>query len=166
MIFALIWDRKQFSTPRSTSCTRPHDIETRRQRDKVRDGYRAELASAVEGELGAPVPSLAVLPSGKTATRSRITYVPVVAAFANTDAHQITVAQWFLEWYPQGKTSTESRFNIDGKIGWATMESVGFIALLYIMYSLPKELSLEELPWGNWTMAGCFVRLIRIATRK
>jgi 3-oxo-5-alpha-steroid 4-dehydrogenase 1 len=46
------------------------------------------------------------------------------------------------------------------------MESVGFIALLYIMYSLPKELDLKELPWGNWTMAGCFVRLIGIAVRK
>jgi len=37
------------------------------------------------------------------------------------------------------------------------MESAGFITLLYIMYSLPKELGLEELPLGNWTMAGCFV---------
>lgn len=78
-------------------------------------------------------------------------------ALADIEAHQITVSQWFLDWYPQGKTSTESRFNIDGKIGWATMESVGFITLLYIMYSLPQELGIGELPWGNWTMAGCFV---------
>lgn len=40
------------------------------------------------------------------------------------------------------------------------MESVGFIALLYIMVALPKELGIEELPWGNWTMAGCFVSVI------
>jgi len=40
------------------------------------------------------------------------------------------------------------------------MESAGFITLLYIMYSLPKELGLEELPLGNWTMAGCFVSIL------
>jgi hypothetical protein len=39
------------------------------------------------------------------------------------------------------------------------MESAGFITLLYIMYALPQELGIAELPWGNWTMAGCFVRL-------
>jgi 3-oxo-5-alpha-steroid 4-dehydrogenase 1 len=76
---------------------------------------------------------------------------------ANISLLKITAVQWVLDWYPQGKTSTKSRFNIDGKIGWATMESAGFITLLYIMYSLPKELGLGELPWGNWTMAGCFV---------
>ncbi|KAF2737330.1 3-oxo-5-alpha-steroid 4-dehydrogenase-like protein [Polyplosphaeria fusca] len=69
----------------------------------------------------------------------------------------ITAFQWVLDWYPQGKTSTDSRFNIPGKIGWATMESAGFIVLLYNMFTLPSELGIEELPWGNWTMAGCFV---------
>jgi 3-oxo-5-alpha-steroid 4-dehydrogenase 1 len=76
--------------------------------------------------------------------------------FANVDS-QVTTAQWVLDWYPQGKTSIESKWNIDGKIGWATMESAGFMVLLYIMYALPKELGISELPWGNWTMAGCFV---------
>jgi 3-oxo-5-alpha-steroid 4-dehydrogenase 1 len=37
------------------------------------------------------------------------------------------------------------------------MESVGFITLIYIMLALPNELGIKELPWGNWTMAGCFV---------
>ena len=37
------------------------------------------------------------------------------------------------------------------------MESVGFLSLLYIMFTLPDELGIGELPWGNWTMAGCFV---------
>lgn len=64
-----------------------------------------------------------------------------------------------VEWYPQGKTSIESRFNIPGAIGWATMESVGFITLLYIMFALPRELGIDGLPIGNWTMAGCFVRV-------
>ncbi|KAL9097211.1 MAG: hypothetical protein Q9165_000638 [Trypethelium subeluteriae] len=67
-----------------------------------------------------------------------------------------SAAQWVVDWYPQGKTSVESRWNIPGKIAWITMEAPGFITLLYIMYSLPKELNLESLPWGNWTMAGLF----------
>ena len=57
-----------------------------------------------------------------------------------------------------GKTSNNSRFNIPGKLAWLTMEAPGFITLLYIMWSLPKELGIESLPWGNWTMAGMFVR--------
>ncbi|KAF2847945.1 3-oxo-5-alpha-steroid 4-dehydrogenase-like protein [Plenodomus tracheiphilus IPT5] len=70
----------------------------------------------------------------------------------------VTAAQWLLpNWYPQGKTSIDAWYNIPGKIGWATMESVGFIALLYIMFSLPQEVGIEKLPIGNWTMAGCFV---------
>ena len=56
-----------------------------------------------------------------------------------------------------GKTSTDSHFNIPGKIGWATMEAPGFITLLYIMYSLPKQEGIENLPMENWVMAGCFV---------
>ncbi|KAF2490754.1 3-oxo-5-alpha-steroid 4-dehydrogenase-like protein [Lophium mytilinum] len=64
--------------------------------------------------------------------------------------------QWITDWYPQGKTSNDSRFNIPGKLAWATMEAPGFTTLLYIMFTLPKHLGIEELPWGNWTMAGCF----------
>jgi 3-oxo-5-alpha-steroid 4-dehydrogenase 1 len=44
------------------------------------------------------------------------------------------------------------------------MESAGFITLAYIMYALPKELEIKELPWGNWTMAACFVRLFLRST--
>lgn len=45
------------------------------------------------------------------------------------------------------------------------MEAVGFVSLPYIMFTLPEELGLESLPWGNWVMAGCFVgaRLLAIA---
>ncbi|KAF2204252.1 3-oxo-5-alpha-steroid 4-dehydrogenase [Delitschia confertaspora ATCC 74209] len=64
--------------------------------------------------------------------------------------------QWFISWYGQGKTSTKSRFNIPGKIAWATMEAPGFLTLLYIMFNLPNDLGIKSLPWGNWTMAGCF----------
>ena len=57
-----------------------------------------------------------------------------------------------------GKTSTTSALNVPGKIGWATMEAPGFITLLYIMYSLPKQEGIASLPFMNWTMAGLFVR--------
>lgn len=46
------------------------------------------------------------------------------------------------------------------------MESVGFIVLLYIMIALPKEVGIEELPWGNWTMAGCFVSVVGKGERR
>lgn len=37
------------------------------------------------------------------------------------------------------------------------MEAPGFITLLYLMYSLPKQEGIESLPFTNWTMAGLFV---------
>ena len=70
---------------------------------------------------------------------------------------QVTLGQWVSDFYPQGKTSVESRFNIPGKIGWATMEVPGFITLLYIVWTLPGELGLAGLPRENWLMAGMFV---------
>ncbi|CAF9913275.1 MAG: hypothetical protein ALECFALPRED_008737 [Alectoria fallacina] len=69
----------------------------------------------------------------------------------------LTLYQWFFKYYPMGKTSTVSTFNIPGKIGWATMEAPGFITLLYLMYSLPKQEGIESLPLTNWTMAALFV---------
>ncbi|KAK4693272.1 hypothetical protein P7C71_g4097, partial [Lecanoromycetidae sp. Uapishka_2] len=65
-----------------------------------------------------------------------------------------TLYQWLFSFYPMGKTSTQSRFNVSGKFGWATMEAPGFITLLYIMYSLPKQEGIESLPFLNWVMAG------------
>lgn len=79
---------------------------------------------------------------------------------------QITAVQWLIDWYPQGKTSTESRWNVPGRIGWAAMESTGPITLLYIFSTLPKELGIAELPWGNWTMAGCYVCQLLLSTAK
>ena len=72
-------------------------------------------------------------------------------------AIQLTLYQWFSNYYPMGKTSTTSAFNVPGKIGWATMEAPGFITLLYLMYSLPKQEGIESLPFANWTMAALFV---------
>ncbi|KAM0795089.1 3-oxo-5-alpha-steroid 4-dehydrogenase-like protein [Usnea florida] len=68
----------------------------------------------------------------------------------------LTLYQWFSKYYPMGKTSTTSAFNVPGKIGWATMEAPGFITLLYLMYSLPKQEGIERLPFANWTMAALF----------
>lgn len=59
-----------------------------------------------------------------------------------------------------GKSSIESRLNIPGKIGWAMMESPGFLTLLYIMFTLPGENNIRSLPTANWLMAGLFVSLL------
>ncbi|KAF1344073.1 3-oxo-5-alpha-steroid 4-dehydrogenase-domain-containing protein [Delphinella strobiligena] len=67
-----------------------------------------------------------------------------------------TGIQWITTFYPQGKTSIESRYNLPGKWAWAIMEAPGFITLLYNMVTLPKELGIESLPWENWTMAGLY----------
>lgn len=67
--------------------------------------------------------------------------------------------QWATAFYPMGKTSIESRFNLPGKIGWALMEAPGFLNLLYIMFTLPKQNGIEHLPAENWLMAGLFVTL-------
>ncbi|KAK6000484.1 hypothetical protein QM012_003730 [Aureobasidium pullulans] len=68
----------------------------------------------------------------------------------------VTGIQWLIDYYPQGKTSVESRFNLPGKWAWAIMEAPGFITLLYNMNALPAELGLGPLPWANWTMAGLY----------
>ncbi|TID15652.1 3-oxo-5-alpha-steroid 4-dehydrogenase-like protein [Venturia nashicola] len=67
-----------------------------------------------------------------------------------------TGVQWLTTWYPMGKTSIESRFNIPGRIGWMTMEAPGFILLLYIMFTLPEQTGMDSVPISNWAMAGMF----------
>lgn len=37
------------------------------------------------------------------------------------------------------------------------MEAPGFLLLLYIMFTLPAKVGLQELPWENWALAGMFV---------
>lgn len=56
-----------------------------------------------------------------------------------------------------GKTSTVSRLNVPGKIGWMIMELPGPLLLGYIMLTLPTELGLEYLPWENWVLGVIFV---------
>jgi len=64
-----------------------------------------------------------------------------------------------------GKTSTPSRINIPGALGWFTMEIPGALTLLYTITSLlsarfpntPLLLALHTLPWQNKLMAAMFV---------
>lgn len=69
---------------------------------------------------------------------------------------QFTAIQWVTDWYPQGKTSIDSKYNIPGKWAWLLMESPGFITVLYCMFAIPEKEGLPGLPWANWTMAGMF----------
>ncbi|KAI9749947.1 MAG: hypothetical protein M1815_002098 [Lichina confinis] len=70
----------------------------------------------------------------------------------------VTVIQWLTDFYPQGKTSIESRFNVPGKIGWVTMEIPGPLTLMYTMWILPPRLEIaQSLPWSNWILAGMFL---------
>lgn len=66
--------------------------------------------------------------------------------------------QWIIKWYGMGKTSVPSALNIPGRIAWMTMESPGFLTLLYVMRTLPQKVGVEDLPWQNRVLAGLFVR--------
>ncbi len=70
---------------------------------------------------------------------------------------QLAVGQAFTSYYPSGKTSVVSRFNIPGKIGWFTMEIPSIIIMLYNMVYLPQQLGISKLPLPNKLMAGLFV---------
>ncbi|QQK44770.1 3-oxo-5-alpha-steroid 4-dehydrogenase, C-terminal [Penicillium digitatum] len=62
----------------------------------------------------------------------------------------ITVAQWVLSWHPAGKTSSQSIFNIPGRIAWSAMEIVGPINLIYCMVTpSPYAPSFTDLPMSN-----------------
>lgn len=116
------------------------------------NGSRSGTAPAFSRQLGPDQQRLAVLPSGESRIMSR-------RRNTLTLYQQFTGIQWLIDFYPQGKTSINSRFNLPGKWAWALMEAPGFITLLYNMYTLPKELGLGALPWANWTMAGLYVRV-------
>lgn len=64
--------------------------------------------------------------------------------------------QWLTDFYPQGKTSIDSRFNLPGKYAWAVMESAGPVVVLYCMTTIPEQQGIASLPWGNWTVAGLY----------
>ncbi|CAG8177498.1 unnamed protein product [Penicillium nalgiovense] len=62
----------------------------------------------------------------------------------------MTVIQWILSWHPAGKTSSQSIFNIPGRIAWSAMEIVGPINLIYSMVTpSPYAPSFTDLPKSN-----------------
>ncbi|CAI7564921.1 unnamed protein product [Penicillium glandicola] len=66
----------------------------------------------------------------------------------------MTVAQWILSWHPAGKTSSQSIFNIPGRIAWSAMEIVGPINLIYNMVTpSPYAPSFTDLPMSNILLA-------------
>ncbi|KAI8195906.1 hypothetical protein K4K52_011917 [Colletotrichum sp. SAR 10_76] len=70
---------------------------------------------------------------------------------------QIGSMQYLISWYGMGKTSVVSRLNIPGRVAWFLMEAPGFTTLLYIMFTLPGKVGVEDLPWQNKVLAGLFV---------
>lgn len=69
---------------------------------------------------------------------------------------QLTAIQWLTTFYPQGKTSIDSKLNLPGKWAWFVMESPTILTMLYCMFTIPKMENIESLPWANWTMAGVY----------
>ncbi|KAE9574206.1 hypothetical protein CGMCC3_g9829 [Colletotrichum fructicola] len=65
--------------------------------------------------------------------------------------------QYLISWYGMGKTSVVSRLNIPGRVAWFLMEAPGFTTMLYIMFTLPGKMGVEDLPWQNKVLAGLFV---------
>ncbi|KAK4867509.1 hypothetical protein LT330_001019 [Penicillium expansum] len=75
-------------------------------------------------------------------------YTPILCCFQYFPL--MTVAQWILSWHPAGKTSSQSVFNIPGRIAWSVMEIVGPINLIYCMVTpSPYAPSFTDLPMSN-----------------
>lgn len=60
----------------------------------------------------------------------------------NTDHHplQFTAVQWLTDFYPQGKTSIPSRYNLNGHLAWFLMEIPGLLAAWYCFLTIPSLL--------------------------
>jgi 3-oxo-5-alpha-steroid 4-dehydrogenase 1 len=65
--------------------------------------------------------------------------------------------QWILSWHPAGKTSTQSIFNIPGRIAWCAMEIVGPINLIYnLITPSAHSPSITDLPASNIMVASLY----------
>lgn len=82
---------------------------------------------------------------------------PLPRLFDSANQFQGASLQWAISWYGMGKTSTNSAFNLPGRIAWMTMECPGFMTLLYIMNTLPAQHVITDLPWQNKVLAALFV---------
>jgi len=65
--------------------------------------------------------------------------------------------QWLTPFYPSGKTSIDSRYNLPGRWAWMAMEAPGFLVVLYMFVTVPREMGIQSLPWGNWVMVTFYV---------
>ncbi|KIW17226.1 hypothetical protein PV08_04417 [Exophiala spinifera] len=63
-------------------------------------------------------------------------------AIADQAYSQLSILQWtpLSSFQAMGKTSSNSRFNIHGRLAWTIAESAGPLNLLYILYTLPGKL--------------------------
>ncbi|KAI5784668.1 3-oxo-5-alpha-steroid 4-dehydrogenase-domain-containing protein [Geopyxis carbonaria] len=58
----------------------------------------------------------------------------------------VAPVQLLLDWYPMGKTSLPSVFNLPGKPAWVTMEIISPISLVTTLYTVSSTTSQEKLP--------------------
>nr|WNS47924.1 CapI [Capnodium sp. TTI-000886] len=68
-----------------------------------------------------------------------------------------TVGMWMTDYHPCGKFSRTQGFNINGRLAWCLMESVGPAHMLYVLRTLSVRLSIEELPLWNKVAAALYV---------
>jgi 3-oxo-5-alpha-steroid 4-dehydrogenase 1 len=65
---------------------------------------------------------------------------------------QFTIGMWFSDHHPCGKFSRPSGYNINGRVAWAVMESVGPLHMLYLVWNFSRQFSIQELPIWNAVM--------------
>ncbi|KAI2716788.1 hypothetical protein CBS147354_6783 [Penicillium roqueforti] len=100
------------------------------------------MGATISTCLGALPPAVELFPPSPTV------YTSVICCFQYFPL--VTAIQWILSWHPAGKTSSESIFNIPGRIAWSAMEIVGPINLIYSMVTpSPYAPSFTDLPVSN-----------------
>lgn len=65
--------------------------------------------------------------------------------------------QWLSDYHPCGKFSRAKGFNVNGRLGWFVMESVGPVHMLYVLRTLSLRLPIAELPPWNKVAAALYL---------
>lgn len=68
-----------------------------------------------------------------------------------------TIGMWFSDYHPCGKFSKEKGLNLNGRVGWALMESVGMAHMLYILWDFSHRYGIADLPIWNKVAAGMYI---------
>lgn len=69
----------------------------------------------------------------------------------------MTIVQWLMPFYPQGKTSLPaSLLNFPGRYAWCFMESIGSLNMLYMLYK-HSDIVLNTMPFWNQLLAGLYI---------